>query len=127
MKHLILIFICHFVVGCMLAPQPQNSQNRRFHSELSDLDNLEMLLLNDQQPIYQSKTHSPNDNLRLGMKRQSVEFNMGAPTEREVAGNPQYGNERWTYERSVPTLDGYYKEKKIIYFERGNVVGWESH
>ena len=127
MKFLSLILLTTFVAGCMLAPPPANP-SRKTHPEISDLDNLEMLLLNEQQPIYESNRNLANiDHLRLGMQKNRVKHRLGAPNQVEVAGNPKYGNERWIYETSVPTLDGYYKEKKIIYFESGTVVGWESH
>ncbi len=60
------------------------------------------------------------------MPKQKVSLHLGSPNQIEVAGNPKYGNERWVYERSVPTIDGYYKETKVIYFEGGSVVGWEK-
>jgi len=113
---------------------PPTSPNRKVHPEFSDLDSLEMMLLNDHETIYERKSKRRSlasnnrigNNIRVGMARRNVKMKLGSPTEVEVAGNPVYGNERWTYETSVPTLDGYYTEKKVIYFESGTVVGWES-
>lgn len=127
MRILSLLILSQFFVACLMTPQPaQNS--RKVHPAISDLDNLEMLLLNDQQSIYQNNRKlSSTDNIHLGMQKNRVKRSLGLPSQVEVAGNPKYGNERWVYVRSVPTLDGYYKEKKVIYFEGGSVVGWESH
>lgn len=128
MKVITLILLLSIVSGCMLLP-PQRPQDpsRKVYPAISDLDNLEMLLLNDQQPIYQNTRQlSGTDNLHLGMGKSRVQNTLGQPSVIEVAGNPKYENERWVYERSVPTLKGYYKEKRVIYFEGGNVVGWES-
>lgn len=111
----------------MISPQPTQAL-RRTSPHLSDLDNLEMLLLNEQQPIHQnSRKFASTDNIRLGMQRRRVKMSLGSPMHVEVAGNPKYGNERWIYEKEIPTLDGYYTEKQVIYFEGGSVVGWESH
>jgi len=127
MKVLSLLILSQFFVACLMTPEPVET-SRKIHPAISDLDNLEMLLLNDQQPIYENNRQlASTDNLRLGMQKNRVQRSLGAPSQVEIAGNPKYGNERWVYERSVPTLDGYYKEKKVIYFEGGSVVGWESH
>lgn len=126
MKNLLILALCQLLVSCLATPQP-SAPSRKMHSELSDLDNLEMLLLNDQQAIYTNQSSYNRGNIRLGMAKQRVKRTLGSPNQVEVAGNPKYENERWTYEENVPTLDGYYKEKKVIYFEGGSVVGWESH
>ncbi len=128
MKLLFLTMTSLLMTSCLMSPQP-SAPSRQGYDALSDLDNLEMLLLNDQQEIYENKdaVAPTTDQLRLGMQSQRVKRNLGLPTLVEVAGNPALGIERWIYEQSVPTLDGYYKEKKVIYFERGSVVGWESH
>ena len=108
--------------------------NRKIHPEFSDLDDLEMMLLNDHESIYENRSEerrytasTRGPQIRVGMERRNVQLHLGSPTRVEVAGNPKYGNERWTYETSVPTLDGYYTERKVIYFEGGTVVGWETH
>ena len=128
MKGLFLLIMIPFFTGCMLLPQPEvNEPSRRLPTAVSDLDNLEMLLLNEQQPIAsQAPDADAEDQLRLGMPKQFVKRYFGRPNVVEVAGNPVYGNERWIYERKVSTLDGYYTEKKVIYFEGGRIVGWET-
>jgi hypothetical protein len=67
-----------------------------------------------------------NEDLSLGMGKSSVESHWGQPQQVEVAGNPEMGFERWTYQRNVPTIHGYTQQTRVIYFENGNVVGWES-
>jgi hypothetical protein len=129
---LIAFITLAFIMSSCITAHP-TSPNRRIHPEFSDLDDLEMMLLNDHENIFenrrQKRSVSSNfnqPNIRLGMARRNVRMTLGSPTQVEVAGNPVYGNERWIYETSVPTLEGYYTEKKVIYFEGGSVVGWES-
>ena len=128
MKILITLICCFVLSGCLISPQRmENNSSRKFHPEISELDNLEMLLLNEQEPVFrQDSSLAPPESIRIGMNKRRVKRALGLPNYREVAGNPKYENERWIYERSVPTLDGYYKEKRIIYFEKGRLVGWES-
>lgn len=127
MKIFLALYTTFLFAGCAFNPVPQKN-SRRVHPAISDLDNLEMLLLNDQQPLVeQERTPSQQSSIRLGMEKNGVRRFLGAPNQVEVAGNPKYENERWIYETQVPTLGGYYKEKRVIYFENGAVVGWESH
>lgn len=51
-----------------------------------------------------------------GMKKQEVEGVWGRPERIDVAGNPQFENERWLYSRGGRT--------QIVYFENGRVNGW---
>ena len=132
MKFILLLTIGMMLCSC-ISSHPL-SPNRKIHPEFSDLDDLEMMLLNEHDSIYDSTPqrrvatqYETPAHLRLGMARQNVKMSLGSPTQVEVAGNPKYGNERWTYERAVPTLNGYYKERKLILFEGGSVVGWENH
>ncbi len=57
--------------------------------------------------------------LLLGMSKTDVEESWGRPERVDVAGNPTYENERWTYRR-----DG---AAKYIFFESGRVGGWTSN
>lgn len=55
--------------------------------------------------------------LNLGMSKSQVRSTLGTPQRIEIAGNPQFENERWLYaEQGSP---------KYIYFESGRVGGWE--
>jgi hypothetical protein len=67
-----------------------------------------------------------NNDIGRGMTRGAVKQSWGEPDLVESAGNPMYGNERWRYTKQVSTDDGYKQEMRIIYFESGRVVGWET-
>lgn len=67
-----------------------------------------------------------NNDIARGMSKTAVKQSWGEPDFVEVAGNPLYGNERWKFNKLVSTDDGYKPETRIIYFESGRVVGWES-
>jgi outer membrane protein assembly factor BamE (lipoprotein component of BamABCDE complex) len=129
MKVILTLIISFSFTGCALMNNQATYPASRYSaSDMSDLDTLEKLLLNEQQSAYESRRRDDNlDLLRLGMKKRNVQRRMGRPDAVEVAGNPKYGNERWIYERSVPTLNGTFQETQVIYFEGGSVVGWESH
>jgi hypothetical protein len=51
------------------------------------------------------------------MKKGQVMASIGRPSKVEVAGNPQDENERWLYHMNGAS--------KYIYFESGEVQGWE--
>jgi hypothetical protein len=61
----------------------------------------------------------------LGMDQQQVMAAWGTPRDVETAGNPGSGAERWIYYR-VNSLTYGLGSPKIVYFENGRVVGWES-
>lgn len=66
------------------------------------------------------------NDITLGMTKQAVRDSWGEPELVEVAGNPLYGNERWAYSEQLPSTEGFQTEKRIVYFEGGRVVGWNS-
>jgi hypothetical protein len=61
----------------------------------------------------------------LGMNTKDVLAAWGRPREVETAGDSSRGNERWLFYQSNSLRYGIEKAK-IIYFENGRVVGWES-
>ena len=65
--------------------------------------------------------------IAVGMSQKAVTESWGDPDIVEVAGDPVYGNERWKYSHYASGNDGYQKEMRVVYFESGRVVGWESH
>ena len=67
------------------------------------------------------------NDVAMGMSQRAVTESWGDPDLVEVAGDPVYGNERWRYSRYISSTDGYQKETRVIYFEAGRVVGWETH
>lgn len=64
--------------------------------------------------------------ITLGMTQELVKKSWGEPNQVETSGNPVYKNERWKYIRDLPTLSGYKRERRYVYFEGGRVVGWET-
>ena len=60
---------------------------------------------------------SEQEELSLGMKKNDVISALGEPKKVEIAGHPKYENERWLYD-----VEG---AKRYIYFESGQVHGWE--
>lgn len=54
----------------------------------------------------------------IGMSKEQVIRSLGRPIRRDIAGEPEYENERWAY-----YVDG---EAKYIFFEGGKVGGWSS-
>ncbi len=68
-----------------------------------------------------------NNDVAVGMNPQSVRESWGDPDSIDVAGNEIYGNQAWKYTKMISSEDGYKKEKRIIFFESGKVIGWESH
>lgn len=64
--------------------------------------------------------------IAMGMPTEYVKKSWGEPDHVEVSGNPIYRNERWQYNRQIPTPQGYKLEKRLVYFEGGRVVGWET-
>ncbi len=66
------------------------------------------------------------NDIAIGMSEKAVVQSWGDPDLVEVAGDPVYGNQRWRYSRYVSATDGFDKKTRIIYFESGRVVGWET-
>lgn len=62
-----------------------------------------------------------------GMTREAVTESWGEPEQVEVAGNRQFGNEKWTYIEYTTTSEGYQKEERIVIFESGKVAGWRRY
>lgn len=66
------------------------------------------------------------NDVAVGMNPQAVRESWGDPDSVEFAGKELYGNQAWRYTKMVSSHDGYKKEVRIIYFESGRVIGWES-
>jgi hypothetical protein len=74
----------------------------------------------DKSSRYSPEAHDPSlksTDILMGMKKDDVVNFWGNPVRVEVAGNPSYENERWAYQVNGAT--------KYIYFESGEVQGWE--
>ena len=79
-------------------------------------------------PLYSPQIHTlieAND-IAVGMPKQAVKDSWGEPEAVEVAGNPIYGNERWHYSEQTSSTEGYHSQSRVVYFESGRVVGWET-
>jgi len=66
-----------------------------------------------------------NQDILLGMSTKDVQSAWGSPRDIETAGFPGSGNERWVYYSGNSTNYGV-DRPRIVYFEQGHVVGWES-
>ena len=66
------------------------------------------------------------NDIAVGMNQQAVRESWGDPDLIEVSGSEVYGNQAWKYTKMVSSNDGYKKETRIIYFESGKVIGWDS-
>jgi hypothetical protein len=75
----------------------------------------EALVTQERQP--QRRPARKSAEVGLGMSKDDVMNSLGEPVRVEVAGNPRNENERWLYQFNGAT--------KYIYFEAGQVHGWE--
>lgn len=109
----------------------------------SDQERLDYLLLSSFQEKQQwaldkkmwNRSQNPSDNMKamiitgdiaIGMPMDFVLKSWGEPQSREISGQPLFKNERWKYSRQISTREGYKLEKRLVYFEGGRVVGWET-
>ena len=130
-----LVSVLILVAGCISTRPPtidtMGPSGKSFASP-SPYDNLDSLV--ESEMARSTESSAPNDyefsvsllsQLQLGMGKQNVQIQLGSPNEVEIAGQPKYGNERWTYEETFATANGYMTATKYIYFENHRVVGWE--
>ncbi|MCJ8276124.1 MAG: hypothetical protein MJK18_04720, partial [Bdellovibrionales bacterium] len=91
MKFVAFVILAMFMCSCISA-QPV-SPNRKIHPEFSDLDDLEMMLLNDHETIYENKSEQrrllsnnsfQQQNIRIGMARRNVQMQLGSPTRVDI-------------------------------------------
>lgn len=61
----------------------------------------------------------------LGMGMEDVLRSWGEPRSVDTAGDPRSGNQRWVYYDGLSSRWGM-SQKRILYFERGRLVGWET-
>ena len=79
-----------------------------------------------QEPTEGVKGIIESGDIAVGMQMEYVKKAWGEPQTIEVSGHPSFKNEQWKYVRFVATPDGYRQEKRLVYFEGGRVVGWET-
>jgi hypothetical protein len=58
------------------------------------------------------------EEITTGMEKAQVMQRWGSPTQVAVAGDPVHENERWSFHHG--------RQRRIVYFEHGVVVGWEQ-
>ncbi len=63
----------------------------------------------------------------LGMSARAVRKSWGPPRIVEETGPRERAVERWFYKAWTPTPQGYREQRRIVYFENGQVIGWESY
>lgn len=63
--------------------------------------------------------------LSVGMRMRDVLSRWGHPREVETAGDPRFGNQKWTYWEGISNR---YQllPTRVVYFEAGKVAGWET-
>jgi hypothetical protein len=79
----------------------------------------------DGKPSSRDGYETDNSTLTLGMSMPKVRKLWGQPQDVEVAGDPNSGNERWTYLNGLSNQWGT-SNYRVVYFEQGQVAGWES-
>lgn len=121
----------------------EKRQYVRYRPYLSEAERIEFLQLPDVYSRerwiqnrgygFSSERHSRNiaslieqNDIALGMGKEAVRESWGDPDYIEVSGNPKFENERWRFSLPVQTSDGYHIEERLVYFENGRVVGWQS-
>lgn len=77
-------------------------------------------------PVAEMKELIDAQDIAVGMPQDYVKRAWGEPQNVDVSGNPIYKNERWRYQRFISAPDGFKKETRLVYFEGGRVVGWET-
>jgi hypothetical protein len=103
------------------ASNPYN--NQRSPSAASRDGNYEQRDENDRQSRLLSAIS--HQDIVLGMDQSQVMAAWGSPRDVETAGNSGSGAERWLYYSGNSLAYGM-NRPRIVYFENGHVVGWES-
>lgn len=67
-----------------------------------------------------------SQDIALGMPQVYVRQAWGEPQKIEISGDPYFKNERWKYVRQVTTPQGFRQEKRTVFFEGGQVAGWDT-
>lgn len=89
-----------------------NAEKKHYLSERGFVQSSNEVYHTSNSPLF-AKTQDVN----LGMSKDHVLTSMGPPIKVEFAGHPRHQNERWMYRYNGAT--------KYIYFESGQVQGWE--
>ncbi len=66
------------------------------------------------------------NDITIGMDMQAVRESWGFPDDVLMTGQEKHLNQIWKYSIPVQTPHDYYIEERIVKFQNGRVVGWES-
>ena len=78
-----------------------------------------------QEDTIEYESHEQSD-VYLGMTMRDVKSAWGTPRRVMVAGRGNDGNQKWVYPSGESSyLTG--ESARVLYFENGRVVGWETH
>ena len=121
---LILISLLTLAPGCALLSLGSDGDTDRTPAQSANDPNS----IRDAQEKFNQRIHAAVENrdITLGMPMGTVRTAWGSPTGVDTAGDSKGGNERWTYSDSLNSRYGM-GHSKVVYFERGRVVGWETH
>ncbi|MCB0394136.1 MAG: hypothetical protein KDD25_06235, partial [Bdellovibrionales bacterium] len=64
--------------------------------------------------------------IAVGMSMTSVKESWGEPKMEEFSGDPRLGNARWTFTKYIRGEEGYQRQDRLVVFQGGHVVGWET-
>ncbi len=115
-----------------LLPWFRSDQERLDYLRLGDFGDKQQWALDKKM---WSRSQSPNETMKtmiitgdiaIGMPMDYVLKAWGTPQARETSGHPLFKNEKWKYLKQISTREGYKQEKRLVYFEGGRVVGWET-
>ncbi len=115
-----------------LLPWFKSDQERLDYLRLGNLGDKQQWALDkkmwgrSQNPNETMKTMIITGDIAIGMPMDFVLKSWGTPQGRETSGHPLFKNEKWKYLKQISTREGYKQEKRLVYFEGGRVVGWET-
>lgn len=67
------------------------------------------------------------NDILLYMPMNAVRESWGEPDAREISGQEYLGNERWTYKTYRADNEGYQEQERVLFFENGRVVAWQTN
>lgn len=67
-----------------------------------------------------------SSDIAIGMEKEDVRGSWGEPDHKWNSGNINLENEKWQYSVPIATPEGYHIEQRVVYFEGGRVIGWET-
>jgi hypothetical protein len=121
-----LFFVSFLTIlnGCALFP---------FESTPEEIDPVAQAALGYRSPASLQSQEGEEDvqglyddhDLILGMRMNDVLSIWGQPREIETAGDPRFGNQKWTYWEGI-SKRYQIQSNRVVYLESGKVAGWET-